>query len=203
MSSLTINIWKIALIAGTLLAFSACSSEPETDPNAIDDKNLGIVASNLLNDEETLLGDMPEYSTSAPGSAERIDRAFENAPPMIPHMTDGFFPITKDNNMCLSCHMPDKVAFTKAVAIPESHFTSYRPNLIEKNGKIEVAESKNGVTQKSTGNQLNPARFNCSQCHVPQANVTVDIKNTFEAVFRQKDATSKSNLNQVISEGIK
>jgi cytochrome c-type protein NapB len=171
--------------------------------DGITDNSLGFVNSNVHNSDENLLSEMPQYSMTPPGAAEKIDRAFENAPPMIPHMTTGFFPITKDNNICLSCHMPDKVASTRAVAIPESHFTNYRPEIIRSGGKYKVNSEEGEVFAKNLGNILHQARFNCSQCHVPQANVTVDIRNTFEAVFRDSLARSKSNLDDNIREGVK
>jgi len=163
---------------------------------------LGLINSDVTSDEGDALAEMPQYSTAAAGTAEKIDRAFENAPPMIPHMTEGFFPIKKDNNICLTCHMPDKSEAVGSVAIPESHFTNYRPNVIKSGDKYKV-DAKEGEVVAKKLNKLSPARFNCSQCHVPQANVTVDIKNTFEAVFRNKDSKTSSNLNENIDEGVK
>jgi len=200
---------KRAFIFGFALAilFSSCGNEQngtnsEKQDKAIDASTLGVVKSDVMNNDENLLGEMPEYSKAAPGTAERYERSFENAPPMIPHMTDGFFPITKDNNICLSCHMPNVAPATGAVAIPESHFTNYRPDVKKVGDKYAVDAKEGEVVAKKLEN-LSPARFNCSQCHVPQANVTVDIKNTFERVFRDTSLKKKSNLNQTIKEGVK
>ena len=163
---------------------------------------LGFIDSDLANNDGDALAEIPQYSTAAAGTAEKIDRAFENAPPMIPHMTEGFFPITRSNNICLTCHMPDKSEAIGSVAIPESHFTDYRPELIKSAGKYKVNAKEGQVVAKKL-NKLSHTRYNCSQCHVPQANVTVDIKNTFESVFRDKDSKSSSNLDKNIQEGVK
>ncbi len=199
------NVFAIA-VAATIFMTSCGSDEANNGVekiNSTGETELGLIKSTLTDDEADLLGNMPEYSTAAPGTAERIERAFENAPPMIPHMTTGFFPITRDNNICLSCHMPDKIEVSKATRIPVSHFTDYRPELIVENGLVKVNAKEGEVVSKSLGDKLSATRFNCSQCHVPQANVTIDIKNTFERVFRNKDSGTESNLEDNIGEGVK
>ncbi len=199
---------KKVLIFGFVatLMFSSCgggdnSGENTNNVKSVDEETLGLIKSDVQSDNENLLGAMPQYSTKAPGTAEKIERSFENAPPMIPHMTDGFFPITKDNNICLTCHMPDKVASTGAVAIPPTHFTDYRPKVVKVGDKYSVDAEEGEVVSTKLSN-LSAARFNCSQCHVPQANVTVDIKNTFDRVFRNEASKTGSNLNDNIKEGV-
>ncbi len=194
---------KKIFITGIIAVFllNSCGKN-EVDDDSVSDLTLGIIKSDVMNDNENLLGEMPQYSMTPPGTSEKIERAFENAPPLIPHMTTGFFPITTNNNICLSCHMPDKVAKSGAVSIPESHFTDYRPKLKKVNGKYEVdAEEGKVVSEKLK--KLSPARYVCSQCHVPQANITVDIKNNFEKVFRDEALKTGSNLDKVMDEGVK
>ena len=198
---------KRVLILGFISAimFSSCSSDSADsadETKSVDENTLGLIKSDVQNNDETLLGAMPEYSKSAPGTADKIERAFENAPPMIPHMTDGFFPITMDNNICLSCHMPDKIATSGSVAIPVSHFTDYRPAIVQHAGLYSV-DAKEGEVVSKKLNDLSPTRYHCSQCHVPQANVTVDIKNNFERVFRNDASKTGSNLDENIEEGVK
>ena len=204
-------IYRILLtsIVATMILVS-CGGNEEAKNEAGDDikseasaNKLGLIDSDVNSDVNDALSQMPQYSTAAAGTAEKIDRAFENAPPMIPHMTDGFFPITRTNNICLTCHMPDKSEAVGSVAIPVSHFTNLRPKLVKEGGKYHVDAKEGEVIRKDMGTKLNPAYFNCSQCHVPQANVTVDIKNTFEAVFRNKDSKNKSNLDDNRTEGVK
>ena len=51
--------------------------------------------------------------------------------------------------------------------------------------------------------KLNPARYNCTQCHVPQANVKPLVGNTFKPDFKNKEQMKRSNLLQVIDQGVK
>ncbi|NOZ35430.1 MAG: nitrate reductase cytochrome c-type subunit; periplasmic nitrate reductase electron transfer subunit [Chlorobi bacterium] len=184
-----------------VIMLSSCGTDDKSN-QLISDSTLGFIKSDVQKDDENLLGKMPQYSNKAPGTAQKIERSFENAPPMIPHMTVGFFPITKNNNICLSCHMPDKISVSGAVAIPESHFTDYRPKLKEVDGKYEVDAEEGEVFSRKL-NKLSPTRYNCSQCHVPQANVTVDIKNNFERVFRNNASKTSSDLDKKMDEGVK
>ena len=186
------------------LVLSSCGgNESELKDDGISANTLGLVDSDLESDGEGLLQGMPQYSLTAAGASEKMLRAFENAPPMIPHMTEGFFPITKANNICLTCHMPDKAEAVKSVAIPRSHFIDYRPGILYADGMYAVDADEGEVISQDLGEQLSHSRFNCDQCHVPQANVTVDIKNTFEAVFRDQLDASKSNLDLNMGEGVK
>lgn len=197
-------IYRLLLIsiASALILVSCGGDKATKDATGISANTLGLVESDLESDGEGLLNKMPEYAATAAGQSEKIDRAFENAPPMIPHMTDGFFPITKDNNICLTCHMPDKAEAVKAVPLPKTHFTDLRPAMV-KDGNLYRVDGEEGiVVEEDLGDKLNSAYFNCNQCHVPQANVTVDIKNRFETVFRSLDSKSKSNLLENRTEGI-
>ena len=121
---------------------------------------------------------------------------------MIPHSTAGLIPITKDNNMCIGCHMPAVAAAVHATPIPVSHLTNYRPDVKITTGKIDVDASKK-VVEKDLEGKLNMARYNCDQCHVPQAKIDVAIQNKFETVFRDKNLKHKSDLSSNIKEGVK
>ena len=142
---------------------------------------------------------MTNYSTNAPGTSERYDRSFENAPPMIPHSTEGLVPIKKDLNMCLTCHLPAVAIALKSTPIPESHFTEYRPVIdpedVDRTDKLIHEENLNG--------QLDQARYNCTLCHAPQANTTIVIDNIFTPEFRAEQDKINSNLHENSSEGIK
>ncbi|WP_200763970.1 nitrate reductase cytochrome c-type subunit [Nitrosophilus alvini] len=123
-----------------------------------------------------------EFPKEAPGTSKKFARAFENAPPMIPHSVDGILPITKDNNSCLGCHMPEVAKDVKATPIPPTHFMDFR-------------------TQKPLGH-LAEQRYNCSQCHAPQAKVQPLVKNNFAPEFRSAKAKERSNLLDVLNEGV-
>lgn len=147
------------------------------------------------------------YNTAPPGAAKRIKRAFQDAPPMIPHSTEGLLPITKNNNACLGCHMPNVAKMMGATPIPVSHFTNFRPdttvkdNKLLKNGKAiknTSSESLSNVSIKVNHkeNKLYPGRYNCSQCHAPQATNKLVDKNSFKPLYTAPDGNSKSSWNQ-------
>jgi len=156
-----------------------------------------------LEDESTVIPPKVTYTDAAPGTSKRIPRAYQDAPPMIPHSVEGLLPITKDNNQCLGCHMPDVAKSVGATPIPPSHFTNFRPKteakggIIFKNGKpVENTSSEKlaNVSIKKI-NHLYQGRFNCSQCHAPQANVKPLVGSTFKAEYTKKDGAFKSSWN--------
>jgi cytochrome c-type protein NapB len=163
--------------------------------------SLGLITASVTSDAD-VLGAMPQYNNEAPGQAQTIERSFENAPPLIPHSTEGLVPIKKDANICLTCHMPDVAEAMKSTPIPASHMTDYRPAVKPDDGKIDIAESSK-VVEKDLNGKLNMARYNCTQCHVPQAKVDVAVQNTFKSVFRNAALEKSSNLSENIDEGVK
>ena len=181
------------------LFLAGCSSN--NNEKYIADEDIDMSDELLLSDE-SVLTDMPEYSKVRGGESEMYDRSFENAPPLIPHRVGGFLPIKIDDNKCLRCHMPDKAPEFEAIPLPKTHFTSYRPLVIEEDGKYRVDAHEGEVIEKDLGH-FNGAMFNCSQCHVPQAKVTVDIPNTFDPDYRKSSNKSQSNLKDNMGEGVK
>ena len=201
------NKLLISFVLFAFVGFWSCSSgtdqiEEEVVSIANNDTKLGLIDSDVTDDESDVLGAMPTYSTAAPGTSEKMERAFENAPPMIPHNTEGLVPIKKSMNMCLTCHMPEVAVAMKSVAIPISHMTNYRPEVDLGTGTINIDKSKE-ITQTDLDGKLSNAVYNCTQCHVPQANVDVAIQNTFDKVYRNIDSKNSSNLGDNRSEGIK
>ena len=156
-----------------------------------------------LASDVNLLAEMPSYNDFQAGSSTKIERAFENAPPMIPHATITFVPITMNNNLCLSCHNPENAKEIGATALPKTHFTNYRPDLIQKDGLYQIDAETNEIVSLELGAELNMARYNCTQCHVSQANITVDIENYFTPDFRKTSSKKSSNLSKNIGEGVK
>ncbi len=156
--------------------------------------------------EDIDLGEKAVVVANAPGENEMEDRAFENAPPMIPHKTDGFFPITRKNNICLSCHMPDVAEAVGSTPLPATHFMKFRPEITISGGKVKLYEDdniSNSIVAKDLKGKLSSAMFNCDQCHVIQTNATLDVKNLFKAEFRNENNKTKSNLDKVREEGVK
>ena len=150
-----------------------------------DAKDLDILrsANDVMDEEEVKLVDI-NWTKPAAGEAQRYDRSFENAPPLIPHDLEGLIPITADNNMCVSCHMPEVAKDVGATPIPKSHLYSIR-------------------NKKDLEGKLSDDRFNCTTCHVPQANVEAKFKNNFKPEYRDANSTSRSNLLDVLNEGVR
>ena len=173
----------------------------------VDENDLGYRKQGLDGAMETPKAD---FTRPAPGSSQRFARSYVNAPPLIPHSVDGLLPITASNNSCLGCHMPESAKGVGATPIPASHFASFRPDTkigekgeVIKEGKAVVNSADIKVVVKKGTSKLNPARYNCSQCHVPQANIKPLVGNTFKPEFGSKDLMEKSNLIDVIGEGVK
>jgi len=181
----------------------------------VTEAELGLRKTDLYKEAADTEGVQAKFDAPAPGSGTRYERAYVNAPPMIPHSVDGLLPITKSNNACLGCHMPAVAASVKATPIPPSHFTNFRPETVMKDGKV-VKEGKVVGPKGDIGNvgdiklakvkklkDLYQGRFNCSQCHAPQANIDAAVGNTFKPDFGKDDALkAKSNLIDVMNEGV-
>ena len=174
--------------------------------NKVSDTELSYRNSDLLANPGT---PKVEYLKNAPGSGVKLKRGFQDAPPMIPHDVEGMLPITKNNNACLGCHLPDAAKAVKATPVPPSHFTNFRPDTkIGYNGKIikdgkEVDNTSDlKVAKFKKLNHLYQGRFNCTQCHAPQIKGEPIIKNNFQADFK-KGGEFKSSLNDMsVLEGI-
>jgi len=155
-----------------------------------------------------------DFNRPAPGQSTRFERAYVNAPPMIPHSVEGLLPITKENNQCLGCHMPEQAKAMGAIPIPPSHFTNFRPQTEYKNGEL-VKEGKIVGPKGEIGNvsdikiakakklnHLYQGRFNCTQCHAPQAKVDPAVANTFQPDGLNDELKSHSTLMETINEGV-
>ena len=182
-----------------MVIFSACSQK-EKKNESVDEDQLGFITADVRS-EETNLTKKALISESAPGFSEKVERAFENAPPLIPHTTTGFFPIKINSNICLSCHMPEKAKEIDGVPLPETHFINLRPEIIKEGELLKVPEDV-GINRQKL-DDMNQAYFNCSQCHVPQTEVTAQIENLFSPEFRAEFGLSKSDLDTRLEEGIK
>jgi cytochrome c-type protein NapB len=191
------SLFFVMILAGLMIG---CSSNSDKG-SYLKDENIDMSIEMIMNDDSPL-SDMPEYSKIRGGESEIIDRSFENAPPLIPHKVAGLLPINIDNNLCLRCHLPEKAEKFDATPMPKTHFTSYRPVVVEENGIYRVDAHENEVIETDL-NHFNGAMFNCSQCHVPQTNVTVDISNVFTPQFRMSSGRNKSSLKNNMGEGIR
>lgn len=171
---------KILLfLATTALFLAACA----VSNNGVSSEQIGLRKVNLSNENGVILGDI-NYSGANAGESMLYERAFENAPPLISHDVSDMLPITKDNNTCLSCHDKAIASDVGATAIPATHYYDFR-------------------TKKTTNDAISDTRFNCTQCHVPQSDAKPLVGNTFKADFKDEKLKNKSNLIDVINEGVK
>ena len=180
----------------------------------VDETVLGL-RKNTLFKEDSVKPNDAKFDRPAPGAAPKFERAYVNAPPMIPHSTEGLLPITKNDNKCLGCHMPDVAKSMGATLIPPSHFTNYRPTTVYKNGEL-VKEGKKVGRDGDIGNvgdiklakvkklnHLYQGRFNCSQCHAPQADVDTAVGNTFKPDGLTGKFKTHSDLVDMMNDGVK
>jgi cytochrome c-type protein NapB len=190
------------------------SKEDLGNKKVVTENTLGLRKSSIYTEETKELPVKTDYSRPAPGTAPVFERAYVNAPPMIPHDIEGLLPITKDNNQCLGCHMPDVAKSMGATPIPVSHFTNYRPITEFKDGEL-VKEGKTVGRDAELGNvgdiklakpkkldHLYQGRFNCTQCHAPQAKVDTDVANTFKPDGLDDFHKAHSTLADAMNEGI-
>jgi len=182
-----------------VLILTACGEKQEA--NWMADEAIDM-SHDLIMSDESILTAMPEYTKIRGGESEVYQRSFENAPPLIPHRVGGFLPIKADDNKCLRCHHPDKAPAFKAIPLPMTHFTSYRPTVEEVNG-VYVFKEPVGEIFETVLDHFNNALYNCSQCHVPQAEVTVEISNVFDPDYRSRNARSTSSLKEKMGEGVR
>lgn len=162
-----------AAVAGFI--FLGCQS------GGYSDNEIGLRKSTLLSENVQMT--KFDYDGKAAGESELIDRAFENAPPMISHSVEDMLPITKENNACTSCHLPEVAGATNATPMPKSHFYNFR-------------------LKADLKGQMDENRFNCVICHATQVDAAPLVVNKFSPDFRQKNGSAKSNLIDVVNEGV-
>jgi cytochrome c-type protein NapB len=111
-----------------------------------------------------------EYRDVKPRDSAPPSKSYPTAPPQIPHAVDDYLPITApDENLCLGCHdkprrWDEELQKGKARPMPRSHYTDLRTPGAEPTRKVRGA------------------RFFCTQCHAPVANVELLIQNEFKPV---------------------
>ena len=136
-------------------------------------------------------------------SGYKIERAYQNAPPMIPHDVEGMLEITPDNNMCIGCHDVSVAASMNATPIGKSHYIDFRPkHKLEGDNFVKSTDDmKNEVSIKPI-EVISNARFNCTACHAPQSTGGLAVENTFKANYTRKDGKSHSTWNEVMTDDL-
>ncbi|MEA1953435.1 MAG: nitrate reductase cytochrome c-type subunit [Campylobacterota bacterium] len=181
----------------------------------VTEEALGLRKTNLYAEDGETEGVQADFSRPAPGTSTKFERAFVNAPPMIPHSVEGLLPITQSNNQCVGCHMPENAKAMNSTPIPASHFTNYRPETIMKDGEMLKEGKVVGLAKDTMGNtsdivvakakktaKLYNGRFNCSQCHAPQAKIDTLVGNTFQPDGLTDELKSGSSLADAMNEGV-
>jgi cytochrome c-type protein NapB len=180
----------------------------------VSELTLGLRQTDLYSEKDDTSGVKTDYSRPAPGQSTRFERAYVNAPPMIPHSVDGLLPITQKNNQCIGCHMPEVAKSMGATPIPVSHFTNYRPTTVLKDGELVKEGKKVGlkgdignvsdikVAKAKKLNHLYQGRFNCSQCHAPQSKTDTVVGNTFQSDGLTDKLKGHSTLADAMNEGV-
>jgi len=184
---------------GSSTASSGFEATSQADAKAtITEESLGLRKTDLYSEDGTSAS-KTEYRTAGAGSSNKINRAFQDAPPMIPHDVSGFLPITKGNNACIGCHAPEVAPAMGATPLPASHFLDMRPkhNFDGKLFTKSIDNYKNETDVKKL-THLSSARFNCSQCHAPQSQGNLAVENTFQANFIREDGASRSHWDEVM-----
>jgi cytochrome c-type protein NapB len=144
----------LSVILASLLSLPASAVEDQ----AIPDDSIGL--------SKTSVYDVPDpavykYGGGDPGTNKRLAKSYYTAPPMIPHSIKDMTPITRSTNLCKDCHVQPEMIGTKLeagmpVPAPASHYVSVKKG------------------------QLYMGRWNCIQCHRPQAKVDVLVQSTFK-----------------------
>lgn len=170
--------------------------------NVIDDESIGLRKVDLLS-EEKAAPDETKYGTSQPMSGYKIDRAYQNAPPMIPHDVEGMLNITRDNNACIGCHDAAVAESMGATPIPKSHYIDFRPKHKLEGEKFvkSINNMKNEVSIKPI-DTISNARFNCNACHAPQSTGDLAVENTFKPDFTREDGQHKSTWHEVLTDDL-
>jgi cytochrome c-type protein NapB len=173
------RIWVLAFIVVTASSFMLVSCD---QTEYYTEEDLGLRKETLY-DEASTSPAHGETTKMEPGESTRIERAFENAPPLIPHDTTGMLPLAQTENICIDCHMPEEAESQGATPIPDSHLVDLD-------------------TGKDLDGNLDGSRFNCMQCHVIQTNLSPAVENIFKGEFRDEKGRYRSNLLNILNEGV-
>lgn len=175
---------KRILTVSALSIFGAVGLVFATTNTPIAEESLGLAKVGVESDSG-LKDEAFSYQGKQPGEKnKRIARAYDNAPPMIPHDISDFAIITPENNACIGCHMPDVAKDVGAIAVPKSHLTNLR-------------------TDADLKGELYQGRWNCTQCHAPQAVLDPAVNNKFKGAYRKKiGGEYKTNLIDTIKDGV-
>lgn len=135
---------RISLLLLSLCTLPLLTAPPQAKP--VPDRDLGLSRTSVF---EVPSPPLFKVEDSAPGDKALPKRINRDYPPVIPHGTGDFLPITRASNLCMDCHAvagPKKKG--EATPVPASHYINYR------------------LDPKAQAKQVAGARYVCISCHV-------------------------------------
>lgn len=144
------------LLVGALTM--TCGALQAADVTLGDDQ-MGLSKTSVFDDPSPAVF---QYPQTEPSESKPLPRTYSGAPPQIPHTIEEFVPINAQKNSCNQCHdKPARIGKEKIRGIPtpmpETHYVKAEDGKLSRSG----------------------ARYVCTQCHTPQAEVKDLIGNTF------------------------
>ena len=144
---------------GLIAAITACATTDKSSSAAL----------NELNSDSDVYGTptptVYAYSDAKPGYNDRLDKSWDELPPAVPHRVEEFLPVTAEDNQCLDCHDVPKYM--------DRPFNMDR----SKKSKMPMPE---GHYANAELDEIDNARFNCTQCHVPLSNAPALVESTYK-----------------------
>lgn len=100
---------------------------------------------------------MNVYPGGDPGETSPLGRPYPIAPPLVPHRVDDVA-IDRENNGCLDCHLTGEEVAPghRATKVPPSHFRNAHTGEEKTGGVVGI-------------------RYQCTLCHVPQAEASPPV----------------------------
>jgi cytochrome c-type protein NapB len=144
----------LSSVLASLLSLSAFAVQDQT----ISEDSLGLYNSSVY---DVLDPAVVNFGGGDVGTNKRATKSYNSAPPMITHTITDMVPITRDSNLCKDCHVqPDllkqKIVKGMPIPAPATHYVNVKKG------------------------ELYMGRWNCIQCHRPQAKVDVLVQSTFK-----------------------
>ena len=137
---------------------TACATADKSSQAALDELNKGESVF------DTPTPTVYTYSDAKPGYNDRLDTAWEELPPQVPHKVDEYLPVVMSDNQCLDCHDVPKYID--------------RPLNTDRTIKNKSPMSKEHYASGEL-DEVSGARFNCTQCHVQLSNAPALVDNTY------------------------
>ena len=152
------KILPFLAILGLAAAITACATAGNSGSAALDELNKGPSVF------DTQTPTVYTYSDGKRGYNDSLEKSWDELPPSIPHRVDEFLPVVMEDNQCLDCHdVPKYIG---------------RPLKTERTIKNKSPMSKEHYATKDL-DDIDGARFNCTQCHVPLSDAPVLVESTF------------------------